>query len=49
MDPVSRLSFGIQSDILEGCADAVFPVVRDDFVTLRAPFLGLRGQRERNG
>ena len=47
MDPVPRLSFGVQPAILEGHADAVFPVVRDDFVTLRAPFLVLRGQRER--
>ena len=49
MDPVPRLSFGAQPDILEGRADAIFPVVRDDFVTLRAPFLVLRGQRERDG
>ena len=44
MDPVPRLSFGAQPDILEGRADAVGPVVRDDFVTLRAPFLVLKGQ-----
>ena len=49
MDPVPRLSLGAQPDILEGRADAIFPVVRDDFVTLRAPFLVLRGQRERDG
>ena len=48
MGQVLRLSFGAQPNILEGRADALFPVVRDDFVTLRAPFLVLRGQRERD-
>ena len=47
MDPVLHFSFGAQPNILEGRADAVFPVVRDDFVTPRAPFLFLRGQRAR--
>ena len=49
MDPVTvpRLWFGAQPAILEGHADAVLPVVRDDFVTLQAPFLVLRGQCER--
>ena len=47
MDPMPRLSFEAQPAILEGHADTVFPVVWDDFVTLRAPFLVLRGQSER--
>ena len=45
MDPVPRLSFGAQPDILEGRADAIFPVVRDEIVTLRAQNLVMRGQR----
>ena len=47
MDSMPRLSFVGQPATLEGRADAILPVIRDDSVTLRASILVLRRQRER--
>ena len=47
MDPLPRSSFVGQPATLEGRADAILAVIRDDSVTLRAPILVLRGQRKR--